>query len=389
MIEAKDFLAPAVRRGYRFWTGVPCSYLTPFINAVIQDPELQYVGAASEGEAVGIASGAAIAGQKAVMICQNSGLGNTVNPLTSLNHTFKTPILLITTHRGEPGVKDEPQHEVMGQITEKLLDTMGIPWEVFPKEAKDVEAALERAEASMSKTGLPYALIMKKGTVEECALPPMARKTYDQTAEQAGRLHGQFKHAPGDWAPRMKYITAIQEILGGGSALIATTGKIGRELFTVGHKPGQLYVVGSMGCASAIALGMHEAAKGKKHITVLDGDGAALMKLGSFATVGHVEPAHFLHIVLDNEAHESTGAQPTVSSTVDFAQIASATGYRNVWRTDDIEDFKAIIAKARDLSGPCFVHVKVGISTDGKLGRPTVTPVEVREQFQTWWKQSN
>ena len=143
MLEAKDFIEPALARGYGFWTGVPCSFLTPFINYVISDPRLRYVGAASEGEAVGVAFGAQLAGRKTVVICQNSGLGNTVNPLTSLNHPFKVPTLLITTHRGAPGLKDEPQHELMGQVMTELLDAMRIPWRPFPEKAADVESYYE------------------------------------------------------------------------------------------------------------------------------------------------------------------------------------------------------------------------------------------------------
>ena len=120
MITAQEFVGPALARGYSFWAGVPCSFLTPFINYVIGSPELEYIGAASEGEALGIAAGAHLAGRRTVVICQNSGLGNAVNPLTSLNYTFRIPTLFITTHRGEPGIGDEPQHELMGQITGDL-----------------------------------------------------------------------------------------------------------------------------------------------------------------------------------------------------------------------------------------------------------------------------
>lgn len=183
----------------------------------------------------------------------------------------------------------------------------------------------------------------------------------------------------------MEYIRTIRETVGHRSALIATTGKIGRELFSIGHRPGQLYVVGSMGCASAIAFGVHESARGQKHVTVIDGDGAALMKMGNLATIGHYAPRSYLHIVLDNEAHESTGAQPTVSSTVDFAHIASACGYQRIWRTDDIEEFQGILRVARDLEGPSLIHAKVGISTEQKLGRPTLTPKQVKDQFKDWW----
>ena len=139
MIEARSFVEPARARGYSFWSGVPCSFLTPFINYVLQDGALDYLGAASEGEAVAIASGAVLGGRRSVVICQNSGLGNTVNPLTSLNYTFKIPVLLIVTHRGAPGVHDEPQHELMGRITGDLLDTMEIPWKTFPVQDDEIE----------------------------------------------------------------------------------------------------------------------------------------------------------------------------------------------------------------------------------------------------------
>ena len=122
MIPAASFLEPAREAGFDFFTGVPCSYLTPIINKVISDERYQYVAAASEGEAVAIAAGAWLAGKNTVFMCQNSGLGNAINPLTSLNHPFRIPLLAIITWRGGPGLKDEPQHELMGQITPSLLD---------------------------------------------------------------------------------------------------------------------------------------------------------------------------------------------------------------------------------------------------------------------------
>src|SRR6201995_3045240 len=132
MFTARQFIEDATRQGFDFYTGVPCSYLTPLINGVISDKSLSYVGAASEGEAVAIAAGAWLAGRKTVVFCQNSGLGNTVNPLTSLNFPFRIPTLLLVTWRGEPGIKDEPQHVLMGQITQALLDVIRVPWREFP-----------------------------------------------------------------------------------------------------------------------------------------------------------------------------------------------------------------------------------------------------------------
>src|SRR5579859_7820281 len=141
MITADAFIAAARARGFDFFTGVPCSFLTPLINGVLSDRSLRYVGAASEGEAVAIAAGAWLAGRRTIVMCQNSGLGNAVNPLTSLNAPFRIPTLLVTTWRGQPGLADEPQHEVMGQITHDLISLMGLPVEDAPNTDETVGPA--------------------------------------------------------------------------------------------------------------------------------------------------------------------------------------------------------------------------------------------------------
>src|SRR6266404_7548221 len=155
MIAAGEFIGAARAAGLDFYTGVPCSFLTPLINGVIGGAKgaggLDYVGAASEGEAVAIASGAWLAGRQTVVMCQNSGLGNAVNPLTSLNVPFRIPTLLIVTWRGEPGLKDEPQHEVMGQITASLLDTIRVEHADFPSDVASIQPALDRASAVCTK----------------------------------------------------------------------------------------------------------------------------------------------------------------------------------------------------------------------------------------------
>ncbi|HEY6609207.1 MAG TPA: phosphonopyruvate decarboxylase [Candidatus Limnocylindria bacterium] len=381
MILAEQFVQPALERGYSFWSGVPCSFLTPFINYVIQSPELEYIGAASEGEALAIAAGAHLAGRKTVVICQNSGLGNAVNPLTSMNYPFRIPTIFITTHRGAPGLEDEPQHELMGQITGDLLTTMRIPWEPFPADPDAIAPALDRAEAAMSESGRPYAFVMAKGTVE--AYPLRDRPV--SIAPVPVTPMGTFTRPPDERMPRMEAIGIVREALGGDVALLGTTGKIGRELYTFGHRPNQLYVVGSMGCASGMALGVHLGADGRRPVAVLDGDGAALMKMGTLATIGTAAPRRFIHVIIDNEAHESTGGQATVSGGIDFGTIAAGCGYRNVWRVDTPQALQVAVAEARDRDGPNMVHVKVAISSAPDLGRPGLAPVEVKEQFMTWF----
>jgi phosphonopyruvate decarboxylase len=146
MLTASDFIEPARALGFNTWAGVPCSFLTPFINGVIDAEGMTYISAANEGDAVAAASGAALAGQRAVAMMQNSGLGNAVSPLSSLNWVFRIPVMLIITLRGEPGLADEPQHELMGQVTGQMLDTLQIPWDWFPRSADEVEGALTVAQ---------------------------------------------------------------------------------------------------------------------------------------------------------------------------------------------------------------------------------------------------
>ncbi len=176
MIEAHQFVEAARERGFDWYAGVPCSYLTPFINYVLQDPSLHYVSMANEGDAVALIAGIALAGdarvrhRRGIAMMQNSGLGNAVSPLTSLTWTFRLPQLLIVTWRGQPGVADEPQHALMGPITPAMLDTMEIPWELFPTTAEAIGPALDRATAYMDETGRPNALVMQKGSVAAHAL---------------------------------------------------------------------------------------------------------------------------------------------------------------------------------------------------------------------------
>ena len=162
MISANFFINLLSKSGFTFFTGVPCSYLTPVINGVINSKKIKYIGATSEGEAVGIASGAWLAGKKSVVMIQNSGLGNTINPLTSLNYPFKIPILLITTWRGDPKIKDEPQHELMGEITRNILKLTKIKNEIFPIKENNLKKILFKINNSINKNSLPYALVMKK-----------------------------------------------------------------------------------------------------------------------------------------------------------------------------------------------------------------------------------
>ena len=376
MISADAFLEPARARGFSFYTGVPCSFLTPLINRVISDPALAYVGAASEGEAVAVAAGAWLAGRRTVVMCQNSGLGNTVNPLTSLNHPFRIPTLMIVTWRGQPGLKDEPQHALMGQVMGSLLDTIAVGHTGFPREPDAVPAALDRAERAMAADELPFALVMEKGSVSDDDLDQPDQPIRPRGAIEDLREHGQRP-------ARVDLLRRIQALVPAEAAIIATTGKTGRELFTCEDRPQQLYQVGSMGCASAMGLGL--ALNSERPVMVLDGDGAALMKLGTMATIGAHAPGNLIHVLLDNGVHDSTGGQATVSPNVEFAAVAQACGYPLAYRCDSEAGLaRALETALGDGRKPVLIHALIAPGSLAELGRPTIAPREVARRFRAF-----
>ncbi len=371
MIKAASFIQSAADYGFNFYAGVPCSFLKPLINYVIDDGASEWISAANEGDAVAIASGAALAGRRAVAIMQNSGLGNAVSPLTSLNRVFNLPILLIVTWRGAPGLSDEPQHELMGKITPKMLDTMDIPWRLFPQEEADVAAILEEACKVMDSSGRPFALIMEKGSVAPWKLK--SDSIPERCSESLSYRESPLKATP----TRQQVLAEIQAASAGlNSVIIASTGFSGRELFTLEDLPNQLYMVGSMGCASSFALGL-AMSRPDLQVIIADGDGAALMRMGNFSTLGSYGGENLHHILLDNGVHESTGGQATVATNVEFAEIAVACGYRSVATGNDLHLINSAISSA----GPNFLHVKTSRGVPENLPRPDITPAEVKKRL--------
>ena len=375
MIEADAFLKPAAERGFDFYAGVPCSFLTPIINQVIGAPGIDYVGAASEGEAVAIAAGAWLAGRETVVMCQNSGLGNAVNPLTSLNYPFRIPTLLIVTWRGQPGLEDEPQHQLMGGITGALLDLIAVPHRPFPRAEDEVAAALDEAGERIAASGLPFALVMEKGAVADT-------DAHEPNPPARARAEGSDLREGGPRPARAEVLERLLALVPEAAAVIATTGKCGRELFTLADRPQHLYQVGSMGCASAMGLGL--ALNVARPVIVLDGDGAALMKMGTLATIGAGAPGNLVHVVLDNGVHDSTGGQRTVSGSVDFAQVALACGYAGAAICDSLGGFAQAFAAALAAPGPHLLHARIAPGSMAGLGRPTVKPAEVAQRFKAF-----
>jgi phosphonopyruvate decarboxylase len=383
MIEARQFVEAARAHGFSWYAGVPCSYLTPFSNYVLQDRSLRYLSMANEGDAValiaGVTLGAGAAGPRGVVMMQNSGLGNAVSPLTSLTWTFRLPQLLIVTWRGQPGgAHDEPQHALMGPITPKLLELMEIPWELFPETPEAVGPALARAVRHMQECGRPYALVMAKGAVASFALPeiPALRAPAAPCAPELGPL-------PQSLSERPSRQDVLRVVLAGSNAedtvVLASTGFCGRELCALEDRPNQLYMVGSMGCVGALALGL-ALSRPDLRVIAIDGDGAALMRMGTFATIGAYAPANLWHLLLDNGAHDSTGGQATVSPQISFAAVAAACGYTCALHTAKLGRLKEWLG-SHGTGGPRFACMATRTGSPKDLPRPALGPEAVRERF--------
>ncbi len=381
MINTGDFLERCLNRGFNFYTGTPCSYLKPIINYVMSNAAFSFVNAANEGDAIGLACGAALAGKKSVVMFQNSGLGNAVNPLISLTHTFKIPALLIVTLRGEPGgSKDEPQHELMGKITTDLLETMQIGWSYFPQSREEIESVLEKSEVFMKEKKLPFAFVMRKGD-----MAPYKLNAFDYTGDLAlaEPIEDNCNIGNNKRPTRNEALQIIQSISGEGTAVIATTGFTGRELCMLEDRGNQLYMAGSMGCALSIGTGL-ALSKSALKVIVVDGDGALLMRAGSMAVIAMYAPANLIHILFDNQIHESTGGQQSLSGKVSFPDIAKGFGYKHIFSTDDLDVFNRRISQAMEMKGAIFIHLKTNPGVPENLGRPTIKPEKVKERFMNY-----
>jgi phosphonopyruvate decarboxylase len=287
--------------------------------------------------------------------------------------------LLIVTWRGQPGVPDEPQHALMGPITPAMLDTMEIRWELFPTDAAAIGPALDRAIAHMDATGRPYALVMQKGSVAAYPLRPGA----DAIGVRGSRAAATVESSQAAPAKRVSRQEALREVVArtapGSTAVLASTGFCGRELYAVEDRPNHLYMVGSMGCVVPLALGL-ALARPDLRVVALDGDGAALMRMGAFATVGAYGPPNLRHLLLDNGAHDSTGGQATVSPNVSFAQVAVACGYASSLETDALSSISAWL-DLPPLDGPRFARLLTRPGSPADLPRPSITPVDVKTRL--------
>ena len=356
-----------------FYVGVPDSQLKPLCDFLMYKYGIdknRHVIAANEGNCVAMAAGYYLAtGKIPVVYMQNSGEGNIVNPVTSLlnDKVYAIPMIFIIGWRGEPGKTDEPQHIFQGEVTIKLLDVLGINSFVISEDTKetDVVCAMECFREKL-KEGKSVAFVIKKGalsskeTVRYC-------NDFDINREEA-----------------IAYISKIADK----DLIVSTTGKISRELFEIREvrKQGHQYdflTVGSMGHSSSIALGI-AVNKPKTKVWCIDGDGAVLMHMGAMAVIGAVKPNNLVHIVINNEAHETVGGMPTVSSNVKMTEVAKACGYLDAVKVATYEELGKALDKAKKMQGLCFIEIMCELDSRKDLGRPTKAPIENKKAFMKY-----
>ncbi len=361
--------------GIRFYTGVPDSQLKAFCDTLMNRYGVgeRHVIAANEGAAAGLAAGHYLAtGTPAAVYMQNSGIGNAVNPICSLlnDKVYAVPALFIIGWRGEPGVHDEPQHIFQGEITLELLDCLNVRYFVIEKETseEDLKAYFSEIRREFS-LGRQCALVVKKG-----GLSTDVKMEYKNDAVMS----------------REEIVHLIVDNTKEDDIFVSTTGKLSRELFEAREARGQghskdFLTVGSMGHASMIAMGIAREKKDRR-VFCLDGDGAVIMHMGSLAVAGTDGLGNFVHLLVDNGAHETVGGLPTVGNKLDYPLLAKACGYENIFTAKDKEELLSALHKLDGIEGSAFIIVKANIGARADLGRPTTTPSENKEAFMEFLK---
>ncbi len=366
-MNIKDFLAIV---HCALYTGVPDSQLKPLCSYIMNEYGIsdKHIIAANEGNAVGIAAGYYLAtGKTPIVYLQNSGIGNIVNPVTSLlnDKVYGIPCIFIIGWRGEPGVHDEPQHIFQGEITLKLLEDLDVASFIINKQTTeaDVKCQMEEVFSPILASGKSVAFIVKKDALD---------------------FDGKIEYKNTNSMLREKIIERIVSVAGK-DTIVSTTGKASRELFEIrearqqGHEYDFL-TVGSMGHSSSIALGI-AINKPERRVWCIDGDGAVLMHMGAMAVIGANKPKNMIHIVINNSAHESVGGMPTVASAIDLKKIADGCGYPFCKTVNDYEELEATLEEVKNASTLAFIEAKAAIGARADLGRPTTSPAENKNAF--------
>lgn len=383
MISPKFLVSQLREYNIRTYTGVPCSLHSSLINYLNYEDNFSCLPLNNEGEALAFSCGAYLAATKVAVFTQNSGLGNMINPLTSLSHCYRIPTLLITTWRGHPSLVDEPQHDLMGKITSQILDLASVKNLSLSKSEPDALKDINLALSHMNQENTPFSLLVSPNTIDNFDLPSLENEDKSKYFNSKLGIVDSDRELGRPCLKREEAIQEIVTILGTDYPYITTTGKSSRELYQYADAANIFYLFGAMGCASSLALGLAMFYPQKK-IVVLDGDGAALMRLEALVSIGHYKPKNFIHILLDNESYESTGGQLTLSPSVPFEEMAVSCGYNYGTNIISRSKLKEELKKSITHDGPLFLRVRVKPGSSPSLPRPTIKPHEVKDRFMKY-----
>lgn len=370
-MDVGKFVQNLNKLGIETITGIPDSTLKQFCDYVGSNGKRYFrshIVPENEGAAIGVAIGEYLAtGKAACVYMQNSGLGNIVNPITSLAHpdVYGVPMLLLIGWRGEPEIKDEPQHKFMGRVTTGLLELLEIDHSFvdYKTTQKELDSIFEKAQKNFL-CNKQFAIVIRKGTFEKREL---------------------CVYENGQSLVRENVIREIVKWMQVGDLVVSTTGKISRELYEQmeliwGNHRQVFLTVGGMGHAKMIAYGI---AQRKRHqrVICLDGDGAMLMHMGGMAVIGQHPVNNLIHICLDNEAHESVGGMPTGAAGMDYSRIAQDSGYPCVYKVSTGAELENVLEEIREKEKLTFIQIKVAIGSRSNLGRPKESPEENKREF--------
>lgn len=378
MINPLEFIDFLNSQRINYFYGVPDSLLKPLCTNLLKMPSSRHQVATNEAMAVSSAIGSYLAtGNMACVYMQNSGLGNAINPLVSLasKEVYSIPMLLLIGWRGEilnedQQIKDEPQHSHQGKITLNQLEILNIPHIVLSKESSDwKKKVLSIIHEAMEKS-IPVSIVFRKKVFDE--------KDEDHNIEEG------MSYA----LTREEIIEIIGSTVPKNIPIFSTTGMTSRELNEFREKKistiSDFLTVGGMGCASSIALGFLRASKRKKAICI-DGDGAILMHMGSLFKIS--KEKGFIHIVVNNNAHDSVGGQSTDAYEINFEMLGKSLGYEYVSSVNSKQNLISVLSEvfSENHMKSSLIEVRVKKGYRKHLGRPSKDLKRNKENFIKQW----
>ena len=372
MLNAKEFINYIIKRGVNSFYGVPDSLLKPFCHEVLNLSASTHQITTNEGMAIALAIGNHLASKKiSCVYMQNSGLGNAINPILSLasSEVYSIPMLLLIGWRGEllsnkEQIKDEPQHKHQGKITCKQLELLDIPYKVISNETNNWKELTDSIISKSFSGNKPVALVCKKNT-------------FDMNKNQV--ILDNVKDL---FLTREDVIKSLLNKKKNCTPIFSTTGMVSRELYenriAKGEKPIDFYTVGGMGCVSSIALGFIRSSKSFNQVICIDGDGSLLMHMGSLFKTSRQKG--FIHIVINNNSHDSVGGQNTYSNNINFRKLSKSLGFKKFFSIKNRQNLKKNIESFLSQNDLSFLEVKVSNSKIKKLPRPT-NLIKIKKRF--------